>query len=148
MNWMKDTATDTRAGALSPSITPNRVPACRRCVYTSCNGSPEQTVNVPKLQIVLFARTSPLVHLEKKEKKLCFASKHARVLLVNLRKQTTGTDALSPSITPNRGVAVLTASHRQSSARQANLLCFGSKHARVLLVNLHAARFLVTLREP
>ena len=65
---MKDTATDTRAGALSPSITPNRVPACRRCVYTSCNGSPEQTVNVPKLQIVLFARTSPLVHLEKKEK--------------------------------------------------------------------------------
>ena len=82
---------------------------------------------------------------KKKKKKLCFALKHARVLLVNHRKQTTGTDALSPSITPNRSIAVLTARRRQSSARLANLTCFGSKHSRVLLVKLHAARFFVTL---
>ena len=123
---MKDTATDTRVGALSPSITPNRVPACRRCVYASCNGSPEQTASMPQLQIVLRV-------------------KHARVLLVHHRKQTAGIDALSPSITPNRSIAVLTARRRQSSARLANQTCLGSKHSRVLLVKLHAARFFVTL---
>ena len=101
---------------------------------------------MPTLQIVLLHARVLLVHLvKKKEKKLCFALKHARVLLVNHRKQTTGTDALSPSITPNRSIAVLTARRRQSSARLANQTCLGSKHSRVLLVKLHAARFFVTL---
>lgn len=142
---MKDTATDTRVSALSPSITPNRVPACRRCVYASCNGSPEQTASMPQLQIVLLHARVLLVHLVKKRKKIVLRVKHARVLLVHHRKQTAGIDALSPSITPNRSIAVLTARRRQSSARLANQTCLGSKHSRVLLVKLHAARFFVTL---
>ena len=81
----------------------------------------------------------------KKRKKIVLRVKHARVLLVHHRKQTPGIDALSPSITPNRSIAVLTARRRQSSARLANQTCLGSKHSRVLLVKLHAARFFVTL---